>query len=109
MTFVHPDAWIWALLAVPLVLLCLRQRRPRRVTVAAGFLWERVFAANPSRSRWLRWRKPMSLVVELMVLMLLVAAMAEPAGAAWWWQCLVASAVAALTLQWCLFQRRWVC
>ncbi len=109
MTFVHPDAWIWAWLALPLVLLYLRQRRPRRVTVAAGFLWERLLAANPSRSRWLRWRKAMSLVAELVVLMLLVAAMAEPAGGARWWQCLAASAAAALTLQWYLFQRRWVC
>jgi hypothetical protein len=109
MTFVHPDAWIWTLLAVPLVLLYLRQRRPHRVTVAAGFLWERILAANPSRSRWLRWRKATSLVVELVVLILLVAAMAEPAGGAWPWQYLAATAVTALTLQWFLFQRRWVC
>ncbi len=109
MTFVHPDAWIWALLALPLVLVYLRRRGPRRVTVPAGFLWERVFAANASRSRWLRWRKAMSLVVELGVLMLLVAVAAEPAGGARWWQYLAATAVAALTLQWFLFQRRWVC
>jgi len=109
MTFVHPDAWIWALLAVPLVLLYLRRRRPRRVVVAAGLLWEQVLASHAARSRWLRWRKPMSLAVEVVVLMLLVAAMAEPAGGASWWRYLAASAVAALMLQWCLFQRRWVC
>jgi hypothetical protein len=109
MTFVRSDAWIWALLAVPLVLLYLRQRGPCCVTVAAGFLWERVFTATPSRSRWLRWRKAISLVVELAVLMLLVAAMAEPAGDAWRWQYLAATAVAALVFQWYLFQRRWVC
>jgi len=109
MTFVHPAAWFWVLLAVPLAVLCLRRQQSRCVTVAAGFLWEQVLAAHPSRGRWLRWRKATSLAVELGLLVLLVAAMAEPANGASWWRYLAASAVAALTLQWCLFQRRWLC
>jgi len=96
-------------LTVPLVLLHLRRPRPRRVIVPTGFLWERVLAAGPSRSRWLRGREALSLATELVVLVLLVAAMAEPAGADGWWRCLAASAVAGLTFQWYLFQRRWVC
>lgn len=109
MTFVHPTAWLWALLALPLVLVHLRRRQPRRVSLATGFLWEQVLAAGPSWSRWLRWREAVSLATELLVLALLVAAMAEPADGEAWWRCLAASAAALLTFQWYLFQRRWVC
>jgi len=109
MTFHHPEAWIWALLAVPLVLLHLRRGRSRSVAVAAGFLWEQVLAARPLRSRWLRWRRAVSLVVDLVVLALIVGAMAEPAGGGPGWRYLGGAAVAALTLQWYLFQRRWLC
>jgi hypothetical protein len=90
MTFVHPEAWFWALLAVPLALLHLRRRRPRRVCVAAGFLWQQILEAGTPRARWLRWRPAASLAADLAVLLLIVAAMAV------------------LTAQWYLFQRRWI-
>jgi hypothetical protein len=109
MTFLRPAAWFLALLAVPLVLLYLRRRRPRCVSVAAGFLWQQVLAEGASDGRWLRWRTAASFAVELAVLLLIVAAMAEPAGGATWWRYLAAAALTVLTAQWYLFQRRWIC
>jgi hypothetical protein len=108
MTFLHPEAWFWVLLAIPLALLHLRRRRPRRVTVAAEFLWRQLLEGRGSRARWLRWRPVASLAADLAVLLLIVAAMAEPAGGASWWIGLATATLAVLTGQWYLFQRRWM-
>lgn len=75
MTWSHPAALLWGLLAIPVVLLYLWRLRSRRQPVATGFLWEQVFAGRGTRSRW---RHPASLVLQLLILALLVAALAEP-------------------------------
>ena len=108
MVFAHPDAWFWALLAVPLVLLHLRRRRPRRVVVATGFLWRQVLAPGVPRTRWLGWRPVASAAADLAVLMLIVAAMAEPVGERSWPAALTVAALAALTVEAWLFQQRWL-
>jgi hypothetical protein len=106
MTFLHPEAWFWALLALPLVLLHMRRRQPRRVTVATGSIWRQLLEAETSRARWLRWRPAASLAADLAVLLLIVAAMAEPAGGTIGWIALAGAALVVLTVQWHLFQRR---
>ncbi len=78
MTFVNPSALLWGLLAVPVVILYLRRIRLRREPVATDLLWERVFAEQPMRTAWQRWRWAVSLAVQLVVLGLIVMALADP-------------------------------
>jgi len=78
MTITNPKALILAALAVPVVLLYLWRVRPRRRSVATGFLWEQVFAAPERRSAWWPYRHSVSLCVQLTVLGMLVLALAEP-------------------------------
>jgi hypothetical protein len=105
MSFLHPEAWFWALLAVPLVLVHLRRQRPCRVTVAAGFLWQQVLEGGTRPARWIPWRRVAALAADLAFLLLIVAAMAEPAGGATAWIALTAAALALLTARGCLFHR----
>ena len=80
MAFAHPEAWLWALLAVPLILVHSWKRRPRTVNVPAVFLWRQSLSSDPARTRRLWWRRFFSLGVDLAALLLIVAAMAEPVG-----------------------------
>ncbi len=80
MTFANPTALIWGLLAVPIIGAYFRRGRIRRETTATGMFWRRVLAEQASRSAWERWRRPVSLAVQLIVLTLIVVAMAEPIG-----------------------------
>jgi len=102
----NPTALWWAALAVPIVLLYLVSTRPRRQLVATGFLWAQAIRARQGRSRWRPWRRPVSLVLQLTVLALVVLAAAGPARDPAWF---LASELALLVLEWCLFQRRWTC
>lgn len=77
-TFGHPFALLWVLLAVPIVIVYLRAVRLRRVPVATGMIWQQVFAPQRTRAAWRRWRDRVSLGVQLIVLLLLVAAMLGP-------------------------------
>ncbi len=121
MDLLRPVALFWAVLAVPLVVLYLRGDRMRRQVVSAGSLWQEVLADRPSRARWLRWRRPVSLALQLAVLFTIVLAMAEPAGegenvrlesltyGTSWWPYLAVAAMVILVAEWRLFQRRWTC
>ena len=75
---VNSGAWIWSLLAVPIVVLYLRRIGPRPCSVQTGFLWQRVFAAEGTNSGWLKWRRPVSLFVQLAILLAVVLALCEP-------------------------------
>lgn len=78
MTFINHSAFLWALLAVPIVLVYLWRLPPRRHSVGTGFLWQQVFSTAGGRSAWWGFRRPVSLCVQLAVLGLLVVALAEP-------------------------------
>ena len=84
MAFANPLALLWGLSAVPVVLLYLRRSRLRCEPVATDMLWQQVFAERPShgwcpaRSAWQRWRRGVSLAVQLIVLGLIVVALADP-------------------------------
>ena len=60
MTLFKPSALIWALLAVPVVVLYLRRVPPEWHQVQTGFLWERVLSNRQGRAGWLRLRRPVS-------------------------------------------------
>lgn len=108
MTFHHPEAWLWALLALPLAMVHLWRPRPRRVPVATGFLWRQALGRDTAAARWLRWRGLASASVDLTALLAIVAAMAEPAGGPAWSIGLVIVALVVLTAQAYLFHRRWL-
>jgi len=78
MTFAHPLALLWGLLAVPLVIFYWRKIPLRREVVATNLIWEQVFGEERLRESWQRWRHGVSLAVQLLVLVLLVLALAEP-------------------------------
>jgi len=78
MTFINHSAFVWALLAVPIVLFYLWRLPPRRHLVGTGFLWEQVFSSAGGQSAWWKVRRPVSLGVQLAVLALVVAGLAEP-------------------------------
>jgi hypothetical protein len=77
LTFHHPSAFLWALLAVPLVVLYLRRVEPVVRPIGTGFLWQQVLG-RPATARWLLWRGPVSMGLLLLVLLLLVLALADP-------------------------------
>jgi hypothetical protein len=78
MTFFHPLALLGALLAIPILLCYGCKVHARRQPVSTGFLWGQVFTPHRPRALWSRWRLPVSLGVQLAVLLLLVLALAEP-------------------------------
>ncbi len=78
MTFANPLALLWGLLAVPIVVLYLRSARLRRQPVATDVIWQQVFADEAARSAWSRWRYPVSLAVQLTILIFVVVALADP-------------------------------
>jgi hypothetical protein len=131
MTFLNPYALAWSLLVVPLLLLHFWKPRGMQQPVATAMFWREAIPAEAWRARWLRWRGPVSLVVQVAILMLLVLAAAEPVR---WAEGMsvesptatgglpglvpgmygpaIGSWLAAVTLvlvviEWCLHQRRW--
>ncbi|MEE8452959.1 MAG: BatA and WFA domain-containing protein [Thermoguttaceae bacterium] len=78
MTVAHPDALLWALMAIPILLLYWQRIRTPRQSVATAIFWEQVFAEDAVRSRWQPRRHAVSLVVQLTVLAMFVVAMADP-------------------------------
>ena len=103
-TFAHPMALLCGLLALPIIAVYLRKLRWRRQSTATGMFWERVFAADGFRLRWLRWRNAASLLVQLAFLATLVLALAGPPH----WKMFAAAALAIGVLEWVLYHRRWL-
>lgn len=77
-TFIHPYAFVWLGLAVPLILFYLWRRRPVRLEMTTGTLWRRVIPLLHPRRAWQRQRWGVSLLTQLVILGLLVTALAEP-------------------------------
>ena len=99
MAFAHPEAWLWAFLAVPLILVHSWKGRPRIVNVPAVFLWRQSLASDPARTRRLWGQRFLSLGVDLVALLLIVAAVAEPVGWNLGWTALSAAALGLLGVQ----------
>lgn len=109
MTFANPAA-LWALLlAVPIVILYLRRSRWRPLPTATPWLWQEALAVEPFRAFWQPWRGPVSLAVQLTILVLLVLALADPrAGDVRLWTRLAGVAAVLVAVEWPLYQRRWL-
>ena len=74
MTLLDPTRLVWGLLAIPLILLAVVQRRARHV-VSSGLVWDAVLA---ERTWFERARRPILLALRVAVLELLVFAAADP-------------------------------
>jgi hypothetical protein len=78
MSFAHPPALFLLLMLVPVVLLYrLRVRAPRQ-TVGTGLFWQKALAEEKARGRWQRWRSPVSLAVQMIIVALIAMAAAGP-------------------------------
>ena len=75
MKLAHPDQLLWGLLAIPIVLAYFATLSRRRQELASIGFWQQTLAR---RTPWTRWRRGVSLAVQLGVLALLVLALAEP-------------------------------
>ena len=78
MSFSNPAAFLWALLAVPIVIFYILKVRMRRVPVSTTMFWEQVFEEKTSRSLWHHLRHLISLLLQLMFLALLVTSLTDP-------------------------------
>ncbi|HIE99586.1 MAG TPA: VWA domain-containing protein [Planctomycetes bacterium] len=78
MSFSTPAAFLWALLAVPLVIFYILKIRMRRIPVSTVMFWEQVFDEKQPRSIWQQLRHLLSLLLQLLFLMLLVSAVTDP-------------------------------
>ncbi|MCP4782008.1 MAG: VWA domain-containing protein [Fuerstiella sp.] len=78
MSFSTPAAFLWALLAVPIVIFYLLKIRMRRMPVSTLMFWEQVFDEKQPRSVWRQLRHLLSLLLQLLFLSLLVSAVTDP-------------------------------
>lgn len=105
--FAHPDQLYWGLLAIPLVVSAYWRRDAVRTEPVATFhIWSEVVAPFRFRLAWLRWRREVSLCLQLATVASIVLAAADPVGLPikpW----LIALAVLLAVAEWCLCQRRW--
>ncbi len=74
MTFENPQAFWWFALFVPVLLLHFWHRRSEH-DVGASMIWKRALAR---RTLWQRWRRHVSLAMQLLLVTLLVLAAAQP-------------------------------
>jgi hypothetical protein len=78
MTFLHPLALFGALLAIPIVLLYLRRSQQCPESVATAMLWQQAIKEDRWRNAWSRWRRGISLALQLTILASIVLAAAGP-------------------------------
>jgi hypothetical protein len=78
MGLANPAAWMWALLAVPVVIFYILKIRLRRVPVSTVLFWQQIFDDKKPRSLWQRLRHVVSLLVQLAFVCLLIMALAKP-------------------------------
>lgn len=77
-TFIHPFAFVWLLLAIPLILFYLWRTRRPQAQVVTGALWRKAIPALHPRRAWQKQRWFVSLLVQLAILLVFVTALAEP-------------------------------
>lgn len=78
MSFVSPDRWMWAAIAIPIILLYVLRSRLRRQPVSTLLFWDELFDQKRQRSWWQRLRHLLSLLLQLVFLLLVVLALLDP-------------------------------
>ena len=78
MAFITPLSLLFALLALPILVLYMLKLRRREIEVPSIFLWQMVMRDREANAPWQRLRRNLLLYLQLLLLALLVLAMARP-------------------------------
>ncbi len=78
MNVLNAPALLFALLAIPIVLLYLLRLRRREQTVSSTLLWRQVLLDREANTLWQRLRRNLLLLLQLITLALLVFALSRP-------------------------------
>lgn len=78
MTLLNPAAFLFAALVPIVVVLYLLKIRRRDATVSTLHFWQRIVAENRRRTFWQKLRRPLSLLLQLLLLALVLFALARP-------------------------------
>jgi hypothetical protein len=79
MTLLAPLAFLFALLALPILLLYMLKLRRKEVQVSSILLWERLLRDRQANAPWQRIKRSLLLLLQLLILAALVFALARPA------------------------------
>lgn len=77
MNFLHPGAWVWAAVAVPIVLAYLRKIRSRRIPVSTTLFWQQAVGPRDQKPAFRQLSHVLSLLLQLLFVVLLTLAIAE--------------------------------
>ncbi|QEG41411.1 VWA domain-containing protein [Roseimaritima ulvae] len=78
MSFAWPAGFLFALLALPILVLYILKVRMRRLPVSTNLFWKQVYDEKPPRSLWRQLRHLLSLLAQVLILCLLVGAIVDP-------------------------------
>ncbi|MFN4293119.1 MAG: vWA domain-containing protein [Thermoflexales bacterium] len=78
MDLLNPSAFLFALLAVPIILLYLLRLQRREQTVSSTLLWRQVTMDREANTLWQRLRRNLLLILQLITLAFLVFALIRP-------------------------------
>lgn len=78
MAFLNPAALFFAALVPVIVALYLLKVRRRQETVSTLLFWKKVSVENRRRALWQKLRRPLSLLLQLLLLALVLSALARP-------------------------------
>lgn len=78
MSFLWPYAWIFSLLAIPIVVFYLIRSLPRRRPVSTLLFWDQIQPRLRSSPLWRKLRRLLSLLLQLLFLFLLIFLLARP-------------------------------
>ena len=78
MSLIAPLSLLFALLALPIILLYMLRLRRREVNVSSTMLWLRLLRDREANAPWQRLRRNLLLLMQLLILALLVFALARP-------------------------------
>ncbi|MGE9290662.1 MAG: vWA domain-containing protein, partial [Puniceicoccales bacterium] len=78
MSFLWPYAWIFSLLAIPIVIFYLIRTLPKRRPVSTLLFWEQIQPQLRSSPLWRKLRRLLSLLLQLLFLFLLIFLIAQP-------------------------------
>ncbi|MEO0594699.1 MAG: VWA domain-containing protein [Chloroflexota bacterium] len=79
MSFLAPLATLFALLAIPIILLYMLRLRRREQVVSSNFLWQQILQDREANTPWQRLRRNILLILQLIILALIVLALMRPA------------------------------
>ncbi len=78
MDLLNPSAFLFALLAVPIILLYLLRLQRREQTVSSTLLWRQATMDREANTLWQRLRRSLLLILQLITLAFLVFALVRP-------------------------------